>query len=610
MTDTTPSAAQNLRVVRGEMNAPWSDASGQSYAAGGPLLEEFVAALDLGGARRVLIAGPHTTALVAKVADVAADAQVTALVRSVGDAEALCLAVPGVEVVAGSLEGFVETAPEPFDAVLALDGVDRLESYDSSDLSWADSTRALIGLGGDEGLVVLSHAYDTAPVNLLDARPADRRHGDDEMRPLRADRTRPAGARGFLLPLTPFSDRQFTQAYSLFGPPNAPRLIVEGVEFGAPEAFVGYAVSAARSHRRPLLAPADEMIRVLARGNRLDEAADGGLLVLGAAVPVDFLHASAGGAVSAGRYLGGDGRLEIVSRSTAGQWPDDAAVEVVESETAQPSETAKYLPIQTAPTRTLDRSIEPAADLLPATIALGSTVEDEFVRLAALGDVPAFRELAGAVGRFVESLPVTERRAVRFDNIHLDGRGFSHGLEALRWTDTVGTAQSLAAAFWLLQDRLRRDDLRHPWPDHVGGESLVALWLEMAGHEHGADEAAVTGRQLADALALPGAFPTGPVPDLRTALTDAATARRELAEAQGQIFGLERTIGFRDKQLRTREDVIRNLRAKGGSAAPGAAAAPSVTKMVKRATEVRSVGELTAGINRVVNRAKRQRAKK
>ena len=51
--------------------------------------------------------------------------------------------------------------------------------------------------------------------------------------------------------------------------------------------------------------------------------------VLGAAVPVDFLHASAGGAVSAGRYLGGDGRLEIVSRSTAEQWPDDAAVEVV-----------------------------------------------------------------------------------------------------------------------------------------------------------------------------------------------------------------------------------------------------------------------------------------
>ena len=35
---------------------------------------------------------------------------------------------------------------------------------------------------------------------------------------------------------------------------------------------------------------------------------------------------------------------------------------------------------------------------------------------------------------------------------------------------------------------------------------------------------------------------------------------REVFELKGQIFGLERTLGFRDKALKTRENRIREMR--------------------------------------------------
>lgn len=612
MTDATTS----VRVSRGEMNPPWSDASGQSYAAGGPVLEAFVAALPaLSGARRVLVAGPHTPQLIAVIRAAATSASVTVLLRSLIDAQTMIATVPEADVIAGSLDGFTEQGPEPYDVIIALDGLDRVRGYDSAPQVWSDTARELFALATTEATVVLAHPYDAAPAALLDARPSARRHADDEMWALRADTTRPVSAADFVRPTSSLTALPLAGAFRLFGPANAPRLLadcVEDVDRAAPDALLSYAITAASSRRTPLLAPADEAIRLLTRGQGPDAAADGGLLVFGDGnLPQAVSYASAGGVLTTARRGAAEREVEIIRAEVLGGdvWPDDSAVEVVATDTAQPSETARYLPVQTAPTRDLDNCLAPDCELIPRTVLLTTTVEDEFIRLAALGDVPGFRELAGSVGRFVADLPIGTGRAIRFDNLHVDGRSFGHGLEGLRWSRTVSTAEALGAAFWLLQDRIRRDDLRHPWPDHVGGEALVALWLGMAGHDEEADSAVPHARTLADALSLPGAFPSGAVPDLRSALTDAATARRELAEAQGQVFGLERTIGFRDKQLRTREDVIRNLRSQRGGGAV-TATAPTVGKLVKRASEVRSFGELSAGVNRVLKRAQRNRKKK
>lgn len=43
-------------------------------------------------------------------------------------------------------------------------------------------------------------------------------------------------------------------------------------------------------------------------------------------------------------------------------------------------------------------------------------------------------------------------------------------------------------------------------------------------------------------------------------MADAERARQELFELRGHVFGLERTLGFRNKAMKTRENRIRELR--------------------------------------------------
>ena len=49
-------------------------------------------------------------------------------------------------------------------------------------------------------------------------------------------------------------------------------------------------------------------------------------------------------------------------------------------------------------------------------------------------------------------------------------------------------------------------------------------------------------------------------PDVRSALAAAERAQQELVELKGHVFGLERTLGFRNKAMKTRENRIRELR--------------------------------------------------
>src|SRR3954454_11516158 len=63
-------------------------------------------------------------------------------------------------------------------------------------------------------------------------------------------------------------------------------------------------------------------------------------------------------------------------------------------------------------------------------------------------------------------------------------------------------------------------------------------------------------RAIADRLAEPPADE----PDLRTVLADAEADRVRAVELAGKVFGLERTMRFRDQSLRTREQQIRTLR--------------------------------------------------
>ncbi|HET6985114.1 MAG TPA: hypothetical protein VFI00_00815, partial [Kribbella sp.] len=143
--------------------------------------------------RRTLIVGPHPRRLISAVLDRTADA--TILLRSVSDAEELAAEFGDrLHVVAGALDGLTS---QPFEVVVAADGLDRVLGYDSDDLSWTERLHALAALAAPDAVVVLGLENEFSLVNLLDRRPAAERHGDDEWRPLHDDMTRPVSISQF-----------------------------------------------------------------------------------------------------------------------------------------------------------------------------------------------------------------------------------------------------------------------------------------------------------------------------------------------------------------------------------------------------------------------------
>ena len=197
---------------------------------------------------------------------------------------------------------------------------------------------------------------------------------------------------------------------------------------------------------------------------------------------------------------------------------------------------------------------------LPATIPDTPTVHARLLALAESEDVPGFRALAQRLGAWALEVPVPERHVIVFDQVHCTGDGFALGRTTLRLSTPAGPDESLAAAWYRFEDRLLAGSHRHPWPPWLVGDGLVKTWL-LSCHVEASDAVLAKGRALADAIAEHDVALGADTPDVRSALAHAERARVELIEAKGHILGLERTIGFRDKQLRIREERITTLRA-------------------------------------------------
>ncbi len=96
--------------------------------------------------------------------------------------------------------------------------------------------------------------------------------------------------------------------------------------------------------------------------------------------------------------------------------------------------------------------------------------------------------------------------------------------------------------------------------------------------------------------------------DLRTENADVEALRTELFEAKGHIFGLERTIGFRDRQLRSRERIIHGLRGRVAKvdrirATKAFAAAKGVQK-VRRMDNAERLKEIRRQAGRLLRRVR------
>lgn len=174
----------------------------------------------------------------------------------------------------------------------------------------------------------------------------------------------------------------------------------------------------------------------------------------------------------------------------------------------------------------------------------GVTVSAEVARLAEAGDDPGTAELSRRLGAWLtaEAAPV-----VHFDQLIDTGDGFVIG-----WTAVAEQAPSpaiaLAAGWFLELEAVIAEHRRHSWPPWVLGEPLVRTQLEAAGL-HVTDDDILSARGLADELA--ARLRPEPEPsDRRRSEADVAALEMQIHELQGHIFGLERTLKFRDGQLK------------------------------------------------------------
>ncbi|MEU4603172.1 hypothetical protein AB0F43_09355 [Kribbella sp. NPDC023972] len=512
-----------VQVVRGEMQ-PWTD-----HTAHQPALAELLTDV-VPANRRTLIVGPHAPLLIESV--LAHSADVTILVRSISDAQQLAEEFgPCLHVVAGALDGL--TSSHPFEVIVAADGLDRVLGYDSGDLSWTERLNALASLAAPDAVVVLGLENEFSLLNLLDSRPADERHGDDEWRPLHDDPTRPVSV-DQLASALPWT----AQVYADFG---SRTFVTAEVAAGARpgELPTRLAVDALEAADVPLLSPIAEGVDSAARAGLLASIPTGWLAISGARAPHD-LYAETGPAVL------------TADRSPAG-W--QTTVSASTSASAADASSASPLVFD--------------AGVVPPQVPDGVTVESVLVRLAAAEDVPAFRKLAARLGEWATD----SRVALRWDDVVVDADTFAHGVSPWVTEEPTEKADLLAAAWYRFHERLIGQHRRHPWPPWMLGDDLVSTWLGMSGVEPPEPVPATSpdtppasagqvarGKELAAALT--AVLPTrdGSAVDVRTALADAEQARRELFELKGHVYGLERTLGFRNKAMKTRENRIRELR--------------------------------------------------
>src|SRR3954471_14602836 len=143
----------NLRRIGGEMFS-WTDRDPRRgpQAPREAVLRHLLG--EHGGAdRSVLIAGPIADDLVATLVETGAT--VTWLVRSLADAEEAARTHPRVTVLAGAA---VKVDPaDRFDLVVAVDGVERLNSAEGDQLSAADLIDRLAEAVRPGGVLLLTH---------------------------------------------------------------------------------------------------------------------------------------------------------------------------------------------------------------------------------------------------------------------------------------------------------------------------------------------------------------------------------------------------------------------------------------------------------------------
>jgi hypothetical protein len=212
----------NLRRIGGEMFA-WSDRDPQRS----PVLPRGAAVRHLLGqlaapGRTVLVAGPHSDELVASLVETGAT--VSWLLRSLRDAEQSARIHPDVTVLTGAAAKL--DPADRFDLVVAVDGVERLNSAEGEQLSPAELIDRLAEAVQPDGALVLMHDNHLGLHHTVRLEPGARERKDASWYPVDDhDPYRPA-SREQLVDRLVNAGLGLTTTYAAFPEPAVPTVLI------------------------------------------------------------------------------------------------------------------------------------------------------------------------------------------------------------------------------------------------------------------------------------------------------------------------------------------------------------------------------------------------
>ena len=464
----------NLSRVGGEMFA-WSDElDGRRNA----LLTHLIVALA-GPGRTVLVAGPHPDHLVAALA--AGGAEVTWLLRSLGDAERAARHHPLVSVRAGAF-GKIDLT-RGYDLVVAADGIHRLNSAEGDQIPAGELLDRLAGAVRPDGALVLMHDNQLGAHHTVRLDPGRRLRDDAAWYPVDEPTADNPAARAQLAARLADAGLVVDVAYAAFPEPAAPAVLIGGDTLGdvsSPlrpwlQTVLTQAYTTA-FRGRPVVSDPRRLVSRALRAGAEDTVAGGWLVV-----------AHAPGDAPAARTERHDVLVGDVNGAFTWTVTADGPKVLVSHES----------PLERDGLRRLDVPVDPRAG--------GVVLEDRLLELCATADVRSLRQEisqyeAWLTGQARDGLIGGPAALADLSDLVITSTGLS--VLAARWepVEPVPVEVALVRTLWQFAVRLITWARPHPWPITASAADLAAILAAMAGRSVADEElrAAVNLQMLID----------------------------------------------------------------------------------------------------------------
>ncbi|MEU6716282.1 hypothetical protein ABZ897_32865 [Nonomuraea sp. NPDC046802] len=485
-------APENVRLIGGEMLL-WSDMSNMAGITDWRGTASELIGRMVPDSGRVLLVGPHPQALVDDVVERAPSAAM--LLRSYPDACALAERHPELEVFCGRLEAFA--APEPYELVLALDGLLRTHSAEAPAAAWNESLGALADLVAPGGRLVLGVRNDLGVDRFMEARPADRDGGDDQWAPHGFDPSYPSGP-GVLDSALEAAGLTVQRCYAAYPGRQAPRALLarEALAFDLPDALT-FTLSA-RGGDRMLVADPLRLTRLVFR-HRLGEELAPQWLVVATRPPW---------------------RARMVELPLGLVEQDSAVHELTHA-------GLRRLP---------DGEERP----IPA----GRVVEEILVEACAREDVRMVRELLTGLAAWVEA---GGEPSAATDGLVYDGERFAALGPGPRPSTPPDPRIALCRILWRFAVRLLAAGHHHPWPWPLEADQLTLTLCGMAGRPCDPGDLDLA-RKLDAELGHPAEL-AEQAPTYRDLLGARDRLADQLTLALARISRLETKLSYREREL-------------------------------------------------------------